>query len=41
MLDAALGAIRVNDNDAVKTTLDSGKIIYEAYSYSEAENPNC
>ena len=39
MLDAALGAIRVNDNDAVKTTLDSGKIIYEAYSYSEAENP--
>ena len=26
MLDAALGAIRVNDNDAVKTTLDSGKI---------------
>ena len=39
MLDAELGAIRVNDNDAVKTTLDSGKIIYEAYSYSEAENP--
>ena len=23
----------------LKTTLDSGKIIYEAYSYSEAENP--